>query len=107
MSIGNAKKFIIRGMEDQELRNKLNRAPTIEALQAVLEEAGLTFSTYEFEDAYNNSRTECQFEEQADKLSEFRMWWELLNTFFGVQPAPFSCASSSSCSRGSCKGCDS
>lgn len=108
MSIHNAKKFIVRGMAEPSLRDRLNDAATIDGLNRTLTQQGLSFTPGEFEEAYSNRLTQCQFEEQADQLREFRMWWDLLHQFVACNPGESSgiCTTGSPCpSRSSCGSC--
>ena len=79
MSIANAKSFIKRGMTDPELRKALNRASNLNELNRILTEQDLRFSFPEFTEAYTNTLVQCQFEDDANQLKEFKMWWELLS----------------------------
>lgn len=110
MTIGNAMKFIDEGSTNNELRNALNRAESIPQLYQVLAERNLSFSSFEFEDAFNNRLVSCQFAEQAEHLQEFRQWWEMLHRFLGVEygkPAG-ECESSHQCAvSGGCSSCGS
>jgi hypothetical protein len=107
MSIHNAKKFISSGMKDAKLRNRLNSATTMAELLEVITGYGLSFTPEEFEEAYRNRLVQCQFEEQADQLREFKLWWDLLLGMLGNGPAatPGICNSSATCSAGGCAGC--
>ena len=78
MTIGNAKSFIKRGMADSELRKSLNRTTNRTQLNQILAEQHLKFSLAEFNDAYTNTLINCQFEEDANLLKEYKMWWDLL-----------------------------
>lgn len=80
MSIGEAKAFIRRGMRDTDLRNRLNSSAVPADMLAILEREHLVFTYPEFDEAYNNFLTQCQEEEQADQLKEFKMWWDLVQT---------------------------
>lgn len=77
MTIGNAKEFIKRGMQDRDLRSRVLAASDDASLQAVLASEGLFFSDHDFDEAFHNLLTQCQYEEQADRLREFRMFWEM------------------------------
>jgi hypothetical protein len=97
---------ISRGLVDHSLRNALNSLTSIEMINRHLVEENLLFSTPEFEDAYNFSLTQCQFEDQADRLAEFRMWWELLNLIVAGENSIESNIARTSCSMlGSCTTC--
>jgi hypothetical protein len=104
MSSDNARKFIVRGMGDAALRASLNCADTAEELHQALGEAGLRFSPAEFEQAFNNQLIQCQFEEQADQLKEFRTWWDALRRILG-DCSDRSCAPGTQCAPGGCSGC--
>ena len=80
MSIGEAKTFILRGMRDRDLRNRLNASDGPEDVLAILEREQLVFTYSEFDEAYHNLLTQCQEEEQAEQLKEFKMWWDLIRT---------------------------
>jgi hypothetical protein len=107
MSIHHAKKFITVGMEDAQLRDRLNSAATMMELLAITGEQGMSFTPGEFEEAYSNRLVQCQFEEQADQLKEFKLWWDLLSGMLGneSEESSGSCSSSSTCSAGGCAGC--
>ncbi|BBO80651.1 Nif11-like leader peptide family natural product precursor [Desulfosarcina ovata] len=85
MTIGNALKFIKRGMTDKGLRARLNAATSVQAVEEILIEENIPFSTHDFDEAFHHQLTLCQEEEEADQLKEFRMWWTLL--FQLIEPA--------------------
>ena len=78
MTIGNALNFIDRGIHDAMLRRRLNTAADITEFENILAGEKLMFSADEFEEAFNHRLTQCQEEEEADQIKEFKMWWELL-----------------------------
>ena len=86
MTIANAKSFIKRGMADPELRKRLNRTSTRTQLNRILTEQSLMFSFSEFNDAYTNTLIQCQFEDDANRLKAFRMWWDLLFMSLSNEP---------------------
>ena len=94
MTIGNAISFIKRGMTDNALRKRLNRASNPEEIQDILNQEKLPFSAHDFDEAFHNRLTLCQEEEEADQLREFKMWWEILSQ----------CVGSTAC-QGNCSGC--
>ena len=94
MTIGNALNFIERGLHDSGLRRQLNAASDVAECQKVLDKEELTFSAHDFDEAFHHRLTQCQEEEEADQLREFKMWWELLSA---------SC-STDACG-GQCSGC--
>ncbi|MBN2341113.1 MAG: hypothetical protein JXX29_04025 [Deltaproteobacteria bacterium] len=105
MTIGNAKKFIDQAQVDDDLRRTLNGAETFTELTDRLETLGMTFSAFDFEEAFNNKLVSCQFQEQADQLQELKMWWQMLHSYLGAGEV-LSCASSGSCgSSGGCGSC--
>ena len=78
MTIGNALSFIKRGQTDSALRKRLNAAGSPDELSEILAAEKLNFSEHDFDEAYHHQLTQCQEEEQADQLREFKMWWDLL-----------------------------
>lgn len=78
MTIGNALTFIKRGLEDSDLRGRLNAATSLMEIDQVLAEADLLFSTCDFDEAFHHQLTQCQVMEAAEQLKEFKLWWELL-----------------------------
>ena len=94
MTIGNALTFIQRGIEDHALRARMNAANSIEEIDAILAEEKIPFSPHDFDEAYHHRLTECQEEEDAGQLKEFKMWWDLLAQYI----APTACT-------GGCGGC--
>ena len=78
MTIGNALLFIRQGLEDRELRQKLNRASSMSELDSILIAHGLAFSEHDFEEAFYSRLFKCQDQVVADQLKEFKVWWDLL-----------------------------
>ena len=78
MTIKNALTFIKRGQEDRTLRSRLNGAASVDELSKILTSENLDFSAHDFDEAYHHRLTQCQEEEEAEQLKEFRMWWDLL-----------------------------
>ncbi len=78
MSLNNAQKFINEARNNSDLRTKLNTAPDNTTREEILHELNMVFNYAEFEDAYNNMLGNCQFEEQADDLKNFKLWWDFL-----------------------------
>lgn len=69
MSIGNAIKFIRNVEADDDFRKSLYKVKGgWDALDVFLKERDLHYTPGEFEEAFNHLHTECQFEEQADRL---------------------------------------
>ena len=78
MSIGEARAFIHRGLRDKDLRDRLNASAASADMLAILEREHLVFSCSEFDEAYHHLLTQCQEEEEADLLKEFKLWWDLV-----------------------------
>lgn len=78
MTINDALLFIKRGMEDKLFRDRLNKTSDTSEIQGILSDQNYNFSYSEFEDAFNKSLTECQAEDNANRLKEFKVWWDLL-----------------------------
>ena len=86
MTIGNALAFIKRGLMDSELRNRLNSTKSSFELLKVLGDENLKFSAQDFEEAFRHRLTQCQEEEEAVQLNEFKMWWFLLSQGVEINP---------------------
>jgi hypothetical protein len=95
MTIGNAMDFIKRGINDRELRGRLNTAPSKRELDEILSFEHLIFSHHEFEEAHRNLLTKCTEQEAANRLMEFKNWWELLTCL--SEQAPRSCGCNGCC----------
>ncbi len=78
MSIGNALIFINRGLEDNNLRGRLNAASRQPKLNQVLAEEDLLFSAHDFDETFHHQLTRCKTLETVDQLKEFKLWWDLL-----------------------------
>jgi hypothetical protein len=78
MTIGNAMTFIDRGMKEETLRKRLNAAPCELERQDVLNGEALLFSAHDFDEAFHHRLTQCQEREDAERLREFKLWWDLL-----------------------------
>jgi hypothetical protein len=103
MTIGNAMAFIKRGINDSELRDRLNTAPSIRGRDEILSDERLQFAHHEFEDAYHNLLTLCKEVEAADQLKEFKSWWAFLT--YSLEPDPCSSPCNGCCSEQStCQG---
>ena len=79
MSLNRAIKFINQASVDDELRTKLNTAVDNNARKSILKDYDLLFNYPEFEDAYNNMLCNCQTEDQASDLQNFKLWWDYLS----------------------------
>ena len=79
MPIAHARKFLVRAMRDDRLRDALNAAADQASRTAVLHDEGLRFSLPEFEEAWRNELTKCQTESEADALHDLNQWWQLLS----------------------------
>lgn len=91
MTVRKALGFIERGLLDSELRRRLNAASTAEECKRVLREEALDFSPHDFDEAFHHRLTQCQEAEEADRIKEFRMWWDLLQGSFGVNTCKAGC----------------
>ena len=85
MTVHDASVFIERGLYDTPLRARLYSASSKVDLYDVLASEGLVFVDNEFDDAFYALLTQCQTEEKADQLREFKMWWNFLHQM--VEPA--------------------
>lgn len=93
MTIGNALTFIKRGQADSTLRSRLNAAGNPDELNEILAAEKLSFTAHDFNEAYHHQLTECQEEEEADQLREFKMWWDLLSQYFHPAAGGGACGS--------------
>lgn len=107
MTTTNAKKFIIKGQEDTDLRRALNGADTIEELYQLMADRNLSFTESEFEEAYNEQLVNCQHHDFAEQLQEFKMWWEMLHKILGSPSLTGGSACESSQQCGNNKSCGS
>jgi hypothetical protein len=96
MTIGNAMDFIKRGINDGELRDRLNTAHSMGGRDKILSDEHLQFTHYEFEEAYRNLLTLCKEVEAADQLNEFKNWWAFLS--YLLEPGTCSSACNGCCS---------
>ncbi len=78
MTVGDARKFLIRAVSDQELRNQLNEAPTWDAMVKVLESRNLRFTPVELEEAFSSVLVQSQTRDEAALTREVKGWWDLL-----------------------------
>jgi hypothetical protein len=107
MTVKNAMKFIDEGQVDPDLRKKLYKANSYNEMYKILSDMNLSFSPAQFEEAYTNRLVNCQHEDFAEQLKEFKMWWVMLNQINGGagSAAVSSCETSGSCSTKSCSSC--
>lgn len=85
MTIGNAKQFIHRGMRDSGFRTRLLAPEDHASLQAILAQEHILFSDHDFDEAFHNLLTQCQTQEQAEQLREFRTWWGMILSLLSRQ----------------------
>ena len=97
MTIGNALTFIKRSLNDSALRERLNETSSKEDLNLILAQEFLSFSSREFEDAYNHRLTECQEADDAEQLMELKLWWELLGRIHESPERRAGCSGCCSC----------
>jgi hypothetical protein len=76
----NVRRLARRISTDAGFRRALARAADQEARLALLAEADLSFTDAEFEDGVRAMLVECQTEEAAEEVREFRLWWDLLRS---------------------------
>jgi ABC-type molybdate transport system ATPase subunit len=86
MTISNALIFIQRGQQENQLRQRLNAAPSILELQKALMIEQLEFSEQDFDQAFHLLLVKCQEVEEAEQLKGFKMWWTLLHNFLQTPP---------------------
>lgn len=92
MTIGNALGFIERGLHDAGLRRRLNAAATAAECEGALADEDLRFTPHDFDEAFHHRLTQCQGEEEADQIREFKMWWDLLTGSFGASACGTGCS---------------
>ena len=78
MTVGDARKFLIRAVSDMELRNQLNEAPTWDAMAKILEAHNVCFTQVELEEAFNSILVHSQTRDEADLIREIKGWWNFL-----------------------------
>ena len=78
MSIESARKFLVLASRNPQWVQSLNSAGSTQELEAMLAEQGLSFTYHEFDEAYSNILTKCQFPAQADELEQVRIWYDML-----------------------------
>jgi hypothetical protein len=77
MSIANALQFIRHFEADASLRQKCNLCKSRGELLDFLNENGLAFTPFEFDEVLNSLVVKCQNYEQADYLDSIRVWFSL------------------------------
>jgi hypothetical protein len=92
MTIGNALGFIDRGLLEMDLRKRLNMASTTIECEKVLREENLEFSSHDFDEAFRRRLTQCQEEDEADQIKEFKVWWDLLLGSFNAASCGAGCS---------------
>lgn len=70
MSIHDAGRFMKDIQSNADFRGELYAFKTSEEVVKYLEENGYSFNLYELEEVYTSSKVKCQFQEQADLLTE-------------------------------------
>jgi hypothetical protein len=78
MTIDNALTFIKRGLEDSDLRGRLNAVTSLQEIDHILAEADLLFSACDFDEAFHHRLAQSQAMEAAEQLKEFKLWWDFL-----------------------------
>jgi predicted ribosomally synthesized peptide with nif11-like leader len=77
--MADVKKFVHRVMNDPELRMKLNKAESREERDAILQEAGFSFTAEEFDEGVRAIDVTLQSTDDATKLNDVKIWWDMLN----------------------------
>lgn len=70
MAVSNAKKFIAKIQSDRNFRKTLYDFESPSEIHEYLNSEGLVFTEDEFEDSYRNLLVNCQFQEDADILTD-------------------------------------
>jgi predicted ribosomally synthesized peptide with nif11-like leader len=78
MTVEKARIFIKKAATDHQLRDRLNEAPTQEAVDTLLEAEGLPFTHVEFAEAYSYLLARSQSAEEASLIREIKCWWDYL-----------------------------
>ena len=78
MTVENARIFIKRSAYDPSLRDQLNEAVTLDAIDACLAANGLSFTDGEFNETYSNLLANSQSAGEAELIREIKTWWDLL-----------------------------
>ena len=86
MTIANAMRFIKTGLVDHSLRNRLNEAETASRRNRILAEKNLQFSPGEFSEAFTSTLVQCQSQDEAMQVKEFKLWWDLLQISIPAEP---------------------
>ncbi|MCW0482896.1 Nif11-like leader peptide family natural product precursor [Gaoshiqia sediminis] len=76
MAIQSAIKFIRESQENRELRKTINQSPPKEIFDK-LAGMGYEFTMEEFEEAVNMLHVKCQFEEEANRLMQTKLWFTI------------------------------
>ncbi len=78
MTVADARNFLKQAITDRQLRDRLNDAPTRDAIAAVLEAHDYLFTAAELDEAYHGILVQCQTEEEAALAREIKGWWDFL-----------------------------
>lgn len=77
MAIHDAIKFIKVSQKDKDLRKEVYKLQP-EVIFSKLAQLGYDFNKFEFEEAVNMLHVKCQFEEEANRLMQTQMWFNML-----------------------------
>lgn len=79
MPMAHVRPFLKQVLTDKVFRDKLISAASEADRTAVLAEYGYEFSAAEFEEGYNATLVGLQFEDDANRLKEFKLMWDMLH----------------------------
>lgn len=78
MPMAHVRPFLKQVLTDKTFRDKLVAAAGAADRATILAEYGYEFSDAEFEEGYNATLVGLQFEEDANRLKEFKLMWDML-----------------------------
>lgn len=78
MPMAHVRPFLKQVLTDRAFRDKLTAAASEADRTAILADYGYEFSDAEFEEGYNSTLVGLQFEEDANRLKEFKLMWDML-----------------------------
>ncbi|MDA3810075.1 MAG: hypothetical protein PF518_07030, partial [Spirochaetaceae bacterium] len=98
----NEEKFNLEVSGNNNFRKSFYKLDSVEDKKRYILEAGYEFEYFEFEESINNLKTRCSTEEDAIKLDELLLWWQILMPYDETVTSatvctPAECAKCSSC----------
>ena len=72
MALGKSIQFIRQFIRDKEFRHECNKSSKEDLLK------NLDFNETEFDDAINMQLVKCQSYEEADRIQQIKLWFEVL-----------------------------